>query len=159
MEDWSFLLYTINFFVALNTKNYLWKLLNFLLIITSWVCDMGGYFLILDYFCIFFISLCFLNHLYLNTMFVIAMMCEYYIMHSIIVIKNAAFVTAAIIHALTLDGLKPLIGGLKPLIGFVTITSLSVYAFRYYYPNIYLTFIWRFCTMLIMVTASYNLER
>ena len=85
-------------------------------------------------------------------MFVIAMMCEYYIMHSIIVIKNAAFVTAAIIHALTLDGLKP-------LIGFVTITSLSVYAFRYYYPNIYLTFIWRFCTMLIMVTASYNLER
>lgn len=74
MEDWTYLLYTINFFVSLTTDNTLWKVLNFLLIITSCVCDMGGYFLLLDYLCIFFISLCFLNRLYLNTIFVIAMM-------------------------------------------------------------------------------------
>ena len=152
MEDWTYLLYTINFFVSLTTDNTLWKVLNFLLIITSSTCNIGDFFLLLDYLCIFFISLCFLNHFYLNGIFIIAMLCEYYIMHSIIVIKNVAFVTAAILHALTIDGLKP-------MLGFLTITSLSVYVFRYYYPIIYLTFIWRFCTMLIMVTASYNLER
>jgi len=155
MEDWSYLLYTINFLVSLSTKNYLWKLLNLLLIITSSSCDIGGdigdFFLLLDYICIFFISLCFLNHLYLNTMFIIAMFLEYFICNSIIVIKNVAFVTAALIHSLTIDGFKTFTGCL-------TIMSLSVYVIRYYYPSIYLTFLWRFCTMLIMVTASYNLD-
>jgi len=84
-------------------------------------------------------------------MFIVAMIGEFYIRHSIIAIKNAAFVTAAITHALTDDGLKVFTSCL-------TITSLSVYIIRYYYPTIYLTFLWRFCTMLIMVTASYNLD-
>lgn len=152
MEDWTYLLYTINFFVSLTTDNTLWKVLNFLLIITSSTCNIGDFFLLLDYLCIFFISLCFLNHFYLNGIFIIAMLCECYIRQSFIVIKNIAFVTAAIVHALTIDSLKTFMGCL-------TLTSLSVYAVRYYYPNIYLTFLWRFCTMLIMVTASYNLER
>lgn len=148
----SHLLYTINFIVSLYTANYTWKLLNFLLIITSWSYDkFGDCFLILDYLCIFFISLCFLNHLYLNTMFVIAIIYEYYARKSIVVIKNIAFVTAAMLHAYTMNGFQLFLACL-------TVTSLSVYIIRYYYPNIYLTFLWRFCTMLIMVTASYNLN-
>lgn len=145
-------LYTINFVVSLYTSNYIWKLLNFLLIITSWTCDkFGGYFLILDYLCIFFISLCFLNNLYLNTLFVIAMIYEYCVRKSIVIVKNIAFVVAAMLHAFTMNGFQLFLLCL-------TVTSLSVYVIRYYYPNDYLTFLWRFCTMLIMVTASYNLN-
>jgi len=149
--DWSFLLYTINFFVSLVTKNYAWKLLNLLLIITSCVCNFGEFFLLLDYLCIFCISLCFLNHLTLNLVFIFAMICEYCIMKSISIVKNITFVTAALIHVLTINYLKNWLWA-------ITMTSFIVYVIRYYYPNKYLTFLWRFCTMLIMITASYNLN-
>lgn len=150
--DLTFLLYTINFFVSLSTKNFVWKCLNFLLIITSWSCNFGELFLLLNYLCIFCISICFLNHFSLNLLFIIAILCEYYVRRSITIIKNIAFVTAGIVHAATIEGLKT-------WLWYITILSFSVYAIRYYYPNKYLTFLWRFCTMLIMVTASYNLVR
>jgi len=149
--DWTFLLYTINFVVSLTTQNYLWKLLNFLLIITSCVCNFGVLFLLADYLCVFCISLCFLNYLPLNVLFILAMLYEYYIIKSIIIVKNITFVTAAIIHVLTINYLKT-------WLGFITMLSFVVYTIRYYYPNKYLTFLWRFCTMIIMVTASHNLE-
>jgi len=147
----SFLLYTINFFVSLTTTNQLWKLLNFLLIITSCLCNKGELFLYLDYFCIFFISLCFLNHFTINMFFVSAMICEYYALRTITIIKNMTFVTAAVIHVMTINFLQT-------WIGLVTLTALIVYTIRYYYPNNYLTLLWRFCTMVIMVTASYNIQ-
>ena len=149
--DLSFLLYTVNFFVSLYTENQLWKLLNFLLIITSCLCNESELFLYLDYFCIFFISLCFLNHFTLNIFFIIAMICEYYALRSMTIIKNITFVTAALVHVITIDFLQT-------WIGIATVLALGVYTIRYYYPNNYLTFLWRFFTMIIMVTASYNLE-
>lgn len=161
----SSFLYVITFWASLQTDNLLWKILNACLIATSYFCDINNnkYYDEIDYLCILFISLCYLNFLVANNILVISALYEWYSKQTLTVTKNIAFGIAlikCIIQCFMKDTFVFLTLVCFSIIGVTVYKIRLVHCERQFDIIFYnlLTLVWRVCSLFILISASYSLE-
>lgn len=90
-----FIISTIKSFYC--SKLLTWKLSNIFLIIASFLCNATEYrkeLLIIDYFAIYLVCLSYINNVFINTLFSVFIIYEYYKYNSVEGVKNITFLTA-----------------------------------------------------------------
>ena len=173
MTHWLFF---ISFCASVATDNFIWVMLNLFLIFTSYWSDKENEDEVqfgerkkivdeIDYACIFMIALCYLNDVNTNTILLAAAGYEGYSKKTIDTIKNVAFGLALIKCAIKCNDILLLFN----LIMF-SMYGLYIYRARRVYFEKYkdkrdvifynlLTFIWRICALVILLTATYTMEQ
>jgi hypothetical protein len=163
MKGSSSLLFLISTTKALYcSKLILWKIFNGLLVIASYLCNASGYnepYLLLDYFAIFLVCTSYVNHYYINSLFILSAISEYITTSSIEHIKDITFATAvtkSIIYTyLYVDKLHFVI------ILTSTLSGVTIYAILYSLHNkknnkytLLLTYLFHICIMNILYITS-----
>lgn len=173
MTHWLFF---ISFCASVATDNFIWVILNLFLIFTSYWSDKENETEAevgernqmvdeIDYLCIFMIALCYLNDVSTNTILLCASGYEGYSKKTINTVKNIAFALALIKCGIHCKNILILIN----LICF-SIIGLTIYRTRQVFFEKYkdkrdvvtynlFTLIWRFCALVILLTASYTMEQ
>jgi|LauGreDrversion4_1035100.scaffolds.fasta_scaffold18063_3 hypothetical protein len=158
-------IFFFSLYSSVFTGNLIWVVLNAGLILTSYLADKGYH--EIDYVCIFLINLCYLNDVYTNTILVCAAVYEFYDKKTINTIKNMACGLGIIKCCICCFKLDILIG--INLVWFALI-GIHVYRARIVYyekhknycDNLFydfLTIIWRLCALIILMSASYTMEK
>lgn len=173
----TFWLFFVSFYGSVFTGNINWVMLNGALVFTSYLSDIKEslkdiripyirYLDELDYLCILFISLCYLNELNTNVFFLCAAAYEFFNTKTIDTVKNISFGVALIkcyICCFTINIFICLNLIWFSLIGIYVYTARKVY----FEKNLnnkdvifynFLTLIWRFCALVILLSASCTME-
>jgi len=146
--------------------------LNAGLILTSYLSDitpndLSKYINELDYFCIFTITLCYLNDIFTNTILLCAASCEFYDKKTINTMKNVSCVIALIkcgVYCFAMDIFVCLNLIWFTLIGIHVYRARLIYYEKHknYCDNLFynfLTLIWRLCALVMLLSASYTMEK
>ena len=155
----SSLLFLISTIKGFYSSNLLfWKLSNVFLIGASFFCNATEYkkiFLLLDYIAIFFVSISYINNIYINIPFSLLLLLEYNKFNSIENVKNIAFVTAIIksnIYTyLYVDNTHYYIIFASSIFGII------IYKIRYFLHKKYtllLTYLFHICIMNILYISN-----
>lgn len=153
---WSSLLFIFPTFKAfLYSQSIFWKLSNLFLIPISFLCNAMEYknpYLLLDYLCIFLVSISYIQHLYWNHLFLYFLFIEYFVYDAISRTKDIVFTTA---------GLKSLQKTFYyyphsfPLLLTSSILTIIFYKIRNYWVGnkLLFTFLFHVCIMNILYVS------
>lgn len=171
----SYWIFFVSFYSSLFTKNLLWIFLNGALIVTSYLSDikincsdsLSKYVDEMDYGCILLITFTYLDDVYTNTILLCAAAYEFYDKRTIVTIKNISCGLALIKCCICCFNLDVFIG-----INLVWFTIIGVHIYRArivyydkhknYCDNLFysfLTIIWRLCALIMLLSASYTMEK
>jgi len=174
MTFWVFFVY---FYAAVFTGNFYWIMLNGALVMTSYLADIkeslgniqlpyARYVYELDYLCILFISLCYLDEINTNVFLLCSAAYEFFNTQSIDNVKNITLVIGLIKCYICCFAINIFVG--LNLVGF-SLIGIYVYIARkvYFEKNLinkdivfynFLTLIWRICALVILLSASCTME-
>ena len=159
----SSLLFIFSAMKALYSSNLIfWKLGNIVLVPSSYLCNAYNYepvFMLIDYIAIFSISISYINNYYLNSMFILSMLCEKKYINSIEHTKNAAFGTAI---AMSIVNTYMYVDNFHYyIILSSSIFGISIYKIRYNLHklndtayNVLLTWLFHICVVNIVYVSS-----
>lgn len=162
----SSFIYGITFWASLQTDNVIWKVLNGLLIATSYFSDINNsrYYDEVDYFCILLISVCYLDFIVANSVLIAAAFIEAYFYKSIVIMKNVSFAIAlckCIAECFSKDIFVFF------MLSWFSVIGITIYKIRLVHceKNLdivfynFLTLLWRICSVFILISASFTLKK